>query len=151
DLAVELEAVDRLDQADRADLLDVLERLAAARVAAGQRTDERQVALDQLFAGARVAEVVVAVEQLAVLLARLLRAGRALRVHPGPLVLSSRTTMPPPSPLSTPNESTTVSRMRRRVSCPGTISPSWRASATFCWLSGPTRVRMRSSPTSKLR
>ena len=72
DLALELEAVDRLDQSDRADLLDVLERLAAAGVAARQRAHERQVALDQLLARRGVAVLVVAAKQLAILLARLL-------------------------------------------------------------------------------
>ena len=77
DVARELEAVDRLDQADRADLLDVLERLAAPRVAAGQRANQRQVALDQLLARRGVALVVVAAEQLAILVARRVPATRS--------------------------------------------------------------------------
>jgi hypothetical protein len=78
-VARELEAVDRLDQPDRADLLDVLERLAAPGVAARQRADQRQVALDQLFARRGVPLVVVAAKQLAVLAARLRRRGGAVR------------------------------------------------------------------------
>ena len=63
DVALELEAVDRLDQADSAHLLDVLERLAPASVAAGERTHQRQMALDQLLASAGIAELVVAAKK----------------------------------------------------------------------------------------
>ena len=121
DLALELEAVDRLDQADRAHLLDVLERLAAAGVAARERAHQRQVALDQLLARRRVAALVVAAQQLAVLLrapSRARTSGAVALTH-GPLSFSSRTTMPPSPTSSTPKESTTVWRMRCSVSCAG--------------------------------
>src|SRR5205823_1214833 len=59
------------------DLLDVLERLAAAGVAARERADERQVALDELLARAGIAVFVVAAEQLAIGI------GRAGRRPPG--------------------------------------------------------------------
>src|SRR5262249_54030378 len=68
-LTFEVEAVDRLDQPDRADLLDVFERLAAAGVAASKRPHQQEVAADQLLARARVAVLVVATEQFAVLTA----------------------------------------------------------------------------------
>src|SRR5215218_7315892 len=66
-LSLEVETVDRLDQPDRPDLLDVLELLATAGVTTGERADERQVASDQLLARGRVAQLVVAPHQLAVL------------------------------------------------------------------------------------
>ena len=129
-VARELEAVDRLDQPDGAHLLDVLQRLAAPGVAARQRAHERQVALDQLLARRRVALVVVAAQQLAVLAASLRRRGGAMRggAHVYALRFSRRTITPSPSTSSTPNESTTVLRMRSRVSWPGRESPSRSAS-----------------------
>src|SRR4051794_39486151 len=103
DLALEVVAVDRLQQADRADLLDVLERLAAAGVAPRERPHQREVALHELLASARVAANVVALEQLAVGLGRAgwlgRRQGRATR-------LFRMTMMLPSSAISTPNEST---------------------------------------------
>src|SRR5205085_251706 len=59
DSALEVEAVDRLDEPDRADLDEVLELLAAIRVAAGERTDERHVLLDQLFTRMEVTLLVI--------------------------------------------------------------------------------------------
>jgi hypothetical protein len=50
DAAARVVAVDGLDEADRPDLDEVLERLLA-RVPAGQRADEREMALDELAAG----------------------------------------------------------------------------------------------------
>src|SRR5918995_2376894 len=150
-LALELEAVDRLDQADRAHLLDVLERLAAPRVAPRERAHQREVALDQLLAGGRVAVLAVAAQQGAVLLTRLLRRHRRTALgsaHGRPLSFSSRTTMAPSPTSSTPNESTTVCRIRRSVSWPGGLSPSRSASATADSDSGPTRVRILDWPTS---
>src|SRR5205085_7436196 len=70
DFSLEVVAVDGLEQPDRAYLLDVFERLAATRVAAGKRAHERQVALHELLARARVATDVVALEQVAVGLGR---------------------------------------------------------------------------------
>ena len=58
DAALGVEALDREQQADRADLDEVLERLPAARVARGEAAHERQVALDDAVAGARVAGAV---------------------------------------------------------------------------------------------
>ena len=66
DLALGVEAVDRLDQADRRDLEEVVERLARALVAAGELARQRQEALDELLARPGVAGA-VAQEQLAVL------------------------------------------------------------------------------------
>src|SRR3954452_18320878 len=150
DLPVELEAVDRLDQADGAHLLDVLERLAAAGVAPRQRANQGQVALDQRLARVRVAALVVAAQQVTVLLARaLVRRGRPGGAHSPTFSFSSRTTMSPSAASSTPNESTTVSRIRLSVSSPGAASPSRRASAIARSWSGPTRVRTLPSPTSK--
>ena len=80
------------------DLLDVLERLAAPGVAARQRAHQREVALDQLLARGRVALLVVAAEERAVLLAGLLRRCRRAPLrdaHERPLSFSSRTTMAP--------------------------------------------------------
>ena len=103
DLAVQLEAVDGLEQPDGAHLLDVLQRLAAIRVAAGQRADERQVALHQLLAGRLVAVLVEAAQQLAVLLAGQ-RLARVLgRPHRCPSTsFSSRTMISPSVGSSTP-------------------------------------------------
>jgi hypothetical protein len=46
DAPIDVKAVDRLDEADAAHLDEILELLAAVRIAAGQRADERQVLLD---------------------------------------------------------------------------------------------------------
>ena len=49
-----VEPVDRGEQRHGADLLQVLERLAAAPVAAGERSDEREMQLHEPPAGIRV-------------------------------------------------------------------------------------------------
>ena len=56
DLAVEVEAVDRLDEAERRDLEEVVERLLGALVAARELAGERQEALDEqrAVAGSRL-------------------------------------------------------------------------------------------------
>src|SRR5215217_7220729 len=143
-IAPDIEAVDRLDQPDRPDLLDVLERLAPPGVPARQRTHKRQMPLYELLARIRVSVLVVATKQLPILLTPPLAPHRtpARRLHPGPRSFSSRTTMRPSAASSTPNESTTVWRMRRSVSSPGGLS-SCSASAIERSLSGPTRVRTR--------
>src|SRR6266480_3525102 len=148
-LARELVAVDRLDQADRADLLDVVERLAAAGVAARQRANERQVALDERLARARVTFLVVALEQLAVGERR--RGDVHLEAHDHQLprtAFSSRTTRRPAEASSTPYESTTVERMRGSVSSPGPGGGPWSAMASAVSRSGPTRVRTPPSSSS---
>ena len=82
--------------------------------------------LDQLLAGAGVAAVVVAPEQLAASSRRSLDAGRLGAALQGPFSFSSRTTMPPSATSSTPKESTRVSRMRRSVSSPAGRSGAGR-------------------------
>src|SRR5207247_7512228 len=62
-LAVGVEAVDRLDEAERRDLDEVVERLLGALVAASQLTRERQEALDERVARRSVARLDVALEQ----------------------------------------------------------------------------------------
>ena len=57
DLALEVEAVDRLDEAQRGDLQEVVERLLRALVAARELARERQEALDERLAVDRVAAV----------------------------------------------------------------------------------------------
>ena len=68
DLALEVEAVDRLDQAEARDLEEVVEGLLGALVAAGELARERQEALDEHLAVDRVALVQVAREERAILL-----------------------------------------------------------------------------------
>ena len=68
DLALEVEAVDRLDQAEAGDLEEVVEGLLGALVAARELARERQEALDEHLAVDRIALVQVAREERAVLL-----------------------------------------------------------------------------------
>ena len=68
DLALEVEAVDRLDQAEARDLEEVVEGLLGALVAARELARERQEALDEHLAVDRVALVQVAREERAILL-----------------------------------------------------------------------------------
>ena len=80
------------------------------------------MALDEVLARGHVARVVISAKQLAILLACPL-AGHVVaalwHVHATPLRLTRRTTTRPSSAVSTPNESTTVCRIRRSVSTPG--------------------------------
>jgi hypothetical protein len=66
DVALEVEALDRLDEAQRGNLLEVVERLALVGVAACQRAGERQRALDELQPGTLILVVTPASQQLAV-------------------------------------------------------------------------------------
>ena len=52
DIAIEVEAVDRLDQPDGRDLDEIVELLTAPRVPSRKRPDERHEVHDQLVAGA---------------------------------------------------------------------------------------------------
>src|SRR3954447_5908741 len=61
--ALRVEALDGAQQADARDLDEVVERLRAAAVAAGEAAGERHEALDELVAGAEVAEARVPAEQ----------------------------------------------------------------------------------------
>src|SRR5438046_3392447 len=63
DAAVDVESVDRLDQPNRPDLDEVVELLAAIGVSSRERTHERHVPLDQLFACLQIAVLVVAAQQ----------------------------------------------------------------------------------------
>ena len=63
-LAREVEALDGLHDPDAGDLHEVVERLAAAGVAAGERACEGQHLLGELVAGALVARLVVAAQEL---------------------------------------------------------------------------------------
>ena len=65
DVAIEVEAVDRLDQPERGDLLEILELLAATGVAARERRDERHEVRDQPVAGGDVALLAVGAQQRA--------------------------------------------------------------------------------------
>ena len=60
DVALGVEAVDRLDQAERRDLDEVLQRLLGALVATRELAGERQEALDQRLARRRIAVVLMA-------------------------------------------------------------------------------------------
>src|SRR3954469_1681413 len=73
--ALGVEALDGAQQADARDLDEVVERLGAAAVAAGEAAGERHEALDELVAGAEVAEACVPAEQA--LDARIARLGGA--------------------------------------------------------------------------
>jgi hypothetical protein len=66
DSAVDVEPIDGLDQADASHLDEVLELLAAIRVAARQRADERQVLLDEPLTRRDVPLAVVAAEELSI-------------------------------------------------------------------------------------
>ena len=68
DLALEVEAVDRLDQAQARDLEEVVEGLLGALVAARELARERQEALDEHLAVDRVALVQITREERAILL-----------------------------------------------------------------------------------
>ena len=59
-----VEAVDRLDQPQARHLHEIVQRLTSAAVAARQLAGEREVAGDQLLAGALFAALVPALEQL---------------------------------------------------------------------------------------
>jgi hypothetical protein len=65
ELAVDVEAVDRLDQAHRRDLQQIIERLTRASVAQRHRACQRQEPLDQHIAIMRVAVRREALEQRA--------------------------------------------------------------------------------------
>src|SRR5439155_17029293 len=67
DVAIGVEAVDRLDEPERRDLEEVLERLLGALVAARELARQQQEALDERLARRGVAVALVAQEQLAVL------------------------------------------------------------------------------------
>src|SRR6476661_4084641 len=105
--AVDVETIERLDQPDRTDLDEVIELLAAVGITARERTNERHVPLDQLFARLQVAAFVVPAQQDFVGLVQLLP----------PFTVSSRfvsSTHCEPSRSSTRTESQTAARIRPR-------------------------------------
>ena len=67
DLALEVEAVDRLDQTEAGDLEEVVEGLLGALVAARELARERQEALDEHLAIDRIALIQIAGEEGAIL------------------------------------------------------------------------------------
>ena len=77
-----VEALDRLEQPQRRDLREVIQRLAAALVAARQRTRQRQEPFGQLGARGGVPGALVALEQATVIAAA---AGTVTSVDAGPV------------------------------------------------------------------
>src|SRR5947208_4871913 len=75
DVAIGVEAVDRLDEPERRDLEEVLERLLGALVAARELARQRQEALDERLARGGVALALLAQKELAILSGPLRPAG----------------------------------------------------------------------------
>src|SRR3954452_1230427 len=135
DAAVEVEAVDCLDQPDRADLDEILELLAAVRVAARERAHERHVLLDELLARGEVAVLVVAAQQLTVVLTHY-----ALSIDASDFSIRTQYAW---SRSSSSTASASVSSTRRRPS--SSSSPCSSSERIDALRNGPIETSMRSS------